>query len=693
MPLDTSVQYVKGVGPYIARLLAKRNIQTVYNLLYHIPARYIDRRRIDTIRSVAAGKNRTLIGEVVTSGVSWLGRKRKQIFELIVRDSTGAMSAKWFNFHIRYMKDRFPVGAVVLLSGEVSLYAGQKQFIHPEADVLDSGESKDFEAGGRLLPIYPSTEGLSQRQLRKIIKAAWEKYSGFITQPIPEDVARKFNLMNVAEALSSLHFPDNGADDNLLNIRRSDAHRTLIFEDFFMLELALHIKREKYRKMDGIAFRWSDSRMDALRRIFSFRLTAAQERAISEIKRDMELPSPMNRLLQGDVGCGKTVVALAAAVQAVENGYQAAIMAPTEILAEQHFKTVSRYAEAMNISSALITGGIKGKLRKKIYEGAEAGSIHLLFGTHALIQEELKFNKLGLAVIDEQHRFGVMQRSALHKKGKCPDVLVMTATPIPRTLAMTVYGDLDLSIIDEMPSGRKPVMTKLYREKERQKMYDGMMKELAKGHQIYVVYPLIEESEKMDLKNATEMCAVLKDIFEPRYKVELLHGRMKAEEKDSKMQQFTEKKVHVLAATSVVEVGIDVPNATVMIVEHAERFGLSQLHQLRGRVGRSDIQSYCILMASYRASDVAGRRLAIMQETTDGFRIAEEDLAIRGPGEFMGTRQSGLPDMQVANLVEDRGMLEVARNAAFDIKDIDRHPALIKEVLRRWGSKLELSRA
>lgn len=692
MDLDIPVQYVKGVGPYIASLLAKREIKVVRDLLYHVPARYIDRRRVDDIASVAVGRDRTIIGEVVTSGITWLGRNRKKIFEVIVKDASGAISGKWFNFNPKYMEGRFPAGSMVLFAGEVSEYAGKKQFIHPEVDILYSDKEEAADVGGKILPIYPSTEGLTQRQLRKMIKSAWEKYSSGIFQYLPAELLKKYNLTDIKAALSNLHFPNNEADLELLNMRRSAEHRTLIFEEFFMLELALHLKKDRSKKVTGISFNWSEEKMAGFEKLLGFGLTAAQKKVIAEIKNDMARPAPMNRLLQGDVGSGKTVVAVAAAVQAIENGYQAAIMAPTEILAEQHFINVSKYAEALNIPCALITSAVKGPMREKIYEGASSGTIKLLFGTHALIQEGLNFKRLGFIVIDEQHRFGVMQRSALHKKGNEPDVLVMTATPIPRTLAMTVYGDLDVSILDEMPRGRKPVITKLYREKQREKLYDGIRLELSKGHQIYVVYPLIEESEKVDLKNATEMCGVLKGIFEPKYKVELLHGRMKSQEKESIMARFKAGEVRILAATSVVEVGVDVPDATVMVIEHAERFGLSQLHQLRGRVGRSDIQSYCILMAEWRASEESKRRLSIMQETTDGFRIAEEDLAIRGPGEFMGTRQSGIPEFHVANLVKDLGILELAKQAAFEL-NADEHPPLKAEALKRWGPKLDLTRA
>ncbi|MFA4875234.1 MAG: ATP-dependent DNA helicase RecG, partial [bacterium] len=434
-----------------------------------------------------------------------------------------------------------------------------------------------------------------------------------------------------------------------------------------------------------------------------FALTQAQSRSISEIFADMESPRPMNRLLQGDVGSGKTVVALSAALKAIAAGYQAAIMAPTEILAEQHFATIAGIAAPLGVAHALLTSSVKGRERAAILQAIADGTVPLAVGTHALIQEGVVFGNLGFIVVDEQHRFGVMQRAALRKKGSTsaegvwPDVLVMTATPIPRTLAMTLYGDLDVSVIDELPKGRLPIATKLFDEARREKLYEGMRHELKRGRQCYVIYPLIEESEKLDLKNATDMCKELKGVFEPDYRVELLHGRMKSEDKERVMAEFKAGNIQVLAATSVVEVGVDVPNASVMVIEHAERFGLSQLHQLRGRVGRSNHQSYCILMADYRRSEEAKVRLRAMVETTDGFKIAEEDLALRGPGEFMGTRQSGLPPFRIANLARDVGILSQARDAAFKLIETDPELAdpahrRIREVLiSRWEGRLTLA--
>lgn len=660
--LETPIQYIKGVGPRLAQVFAKLGIETVQELFSHYPSYYIDRRNITPISKTTPGKNRVVVGEIVTSGVAFIGKRRSRIFEVIISDSTEAVSAKWFHFQPHMLK-RFPKGKKVLLAGELTQYNWQKQMVHPEVEFLE--DEKDSEIGGKILPIYPLTEGLTQRLFRKIFKNAWEKYSFAVKPMLPDSLIAEHNLLPHKQAVLEIHQPPNDADLNLLNTCRSPAHRTIIFTEFFLFELMLEAKKRGIQRESGFSFIFKEDIHDKFLQALPFQLTKAQERVIGEIRRDMEIAHPMNRLLLGDVGSGKTVVALACALQATANGRQAAFMAPTEILAEQHYGTISKITDALKIPCALLTANVKGAERKKIYEGVLKGSIPLLIGTHAVIQEDVKFATLGLAVIDEQHRFGVEQREALHKKGRIrPDVLVMTATPIPRTLAMTFYGDLEASLLDELPKGRKETITKIYKARDREKLYGGMKVELERGHQIYVVYPLIEESEKLDLKNATEMCQELKRVFEPKFKVELLHGQMKAVEKDSVMRRFKDGEVSVLAATSVVEVGVDVRNATVMVVEHAERFGLAQLHQLRGRVGRSDIQSFCILVCGGRLGEEASQRLNIMVETTDGFRIAEEDLKIRGPGEFLGTKQSGVAQFKLADLVRDEAILQIARRSA-----------------------------
>ncbi|MBI5299037.1 MAG: ATP-dependent DNA helicase RecG [Deltaproteobacteria bacterium] len=721
-PLATPVQFIKGVGPALAKKLAKLNVFTVEDLFYLIPIRYVDRRLISPIAEITPGKERTVIGHVMSAGVHLLGRSGKQVFEVTVSDNTGKISAKWFHFYLDYMRRNFQVGTKVLMAGEISFFKNKGQFLHPEVEFLENEvESDEFsrqgrregeappalpvegalpapitEAGGKILPVYPLTEGVSQKMMRKIVRNAWDYFGQHLRPALPLDFLEKYHLADPWESVAQLHFPASDIDVNLLNERQSQAHRTLIFDEFFFLELGLALKKSKTVREQGIAFPHHAETEDRFLKILPFALTKAQCRVLKEIRKDMERSYPMNRLLQGDVGSGKTVIALACSLQAIANGYQAVIMAPTEILAEQHFQTMSRFLQPLGIPCGLATGGIKGKERETLYQSCKNGEVPLVVGTHALIQQGLEFAKLGFIVIDEQHRFGVLQRQALHKKGKMPDVLVMTATPIPRTLALTAYGDLDVSVIDELPQGRKPIATRLYGEKQREGMYQGMSQELKKNHQIFVVYPLIEESEKLDLKNATEMSQELKRLFEPDYKVALLHGRLPVQEKESIMADFKNQKVQILAATSVVEVGVDCPNATVMVVEHAERFGLSQLHQLRGRVGRSSFQSYCILMADYRRSEEAKKRLQVMVETHDGFRIAEEDLAIRGPGEFLGTRQAGLPEFRVANLAQDIDILSLARQGAFELIEKDPNLSLpehqaFRAILRsRWKGKLEL---
>jgi ATP-dependent DNA helicase RecG len=701
-PLATPVQYVKGVGPALAAILGRMGILTVGDLLAVTPLRYIDRRRILAISGLTPGHDRTISGTVAAAGISFLGQRRKRIYELIVEDGTGRVSLKFFHFKQAYMRERFPLGAKLMASGDASEFKRTVQFIHPEIELLGDEEVQP-ESGGRIIPVYPLTEGLYQRTMRRIMRNAWDAFNQHLHPIFPPDFMEEHRLSDPWSCLQEMHFPSPDLDPELLTIGRSAAHRTLIFDEFFFLELGLALRRRQHVAKPGIAFSTDPAGHARFVASLPFTLTGAQERVIAEISADMERPRPMNRLLQGDVGSGKTVVALAAALKAIAAGFQAAIMAPTEILAEQHYGTIARLAAPLGVSHALLTSSVKGKERAAIVAGIGDGSIALAVGTHALIQEGIAFKRLGFVVVDEQHRFGVMQRAELRRKGDAaatgvwPDVLVMTATPIPRTLAMTLYGDLDVSVIDELPHGRLPIITRLYDERQREKLYAGIRHELARGRQAYVVYPLIEESEKLDLKNATDMCRELKGVFEPAFRVELLHGRMGGDAKEAVMRAFKAGQIHVLAATSVVEVGVDVPNASVMVVEHAERFGLAQLHQLRGRVGRSDHQSYCILMAEWRRSEEARQRLKVMTETTDGFKIAEEDLALRGPGEFMGTRQSGVPPFRIANLARDVGILSKARDAAFRL--IEEDPALarpehrrIREVLiARWEGRLTLA--
>ncbi len=703
VPLSTPVQYVKGVGPALAAKLSRIGILNVGDLLATTPIRYMDRRKVSLMGEISPGKDVTTSGIVAKAGISFMGKRRKRIFDVTLEDETGQVKLKFFYFKEKYFKERFKLGSRLQVSGDVSDYRGTMQFIHPEVEVLGEDESQSATAG-RIVPVYPLTDGLYQKTMRKIVQNAWDKYNEHIKPIFPESFNEKHSLSDPWSCLQEIHFPSPDIDPELLTIGKTPAHRTLIFDEFFFLELGLAFRKRKHSIKPGIPYPRDDMGHDHFIKALPFELTDAQKRSIDEIFEDMEKPSPMNRLLQGDVGSGKTVVALAAAIRAVAAGKQAALMAPTEILAEQHFKTISTLSPELKISHALLTGSIKGEKRKEILEGLKSGKINLVVGTHALIQEGVKFRSLGFIVVDEQHRFGVMQRAAIREKAaekegeiEWPDILITTATPIPRTLSMTLYGDLDVSVIDELPRGRLPIITKLYSENQREKLYTGMRHELSNGKQVYVVYPLISESEKLDLKNATAMCAEMKKIFEPDFSVELLHGRMSGDEKERIMSEYKAGGIGVLTATSVVEVGVDVPNASVMVIEHAERFGLSQLHQLRGRVGRSEYQSYCILMADYKRSEEAKRRLSIMVETTDGFKIAEEDLNIRGPGEFLGTKQSGVPPFRIANPARDVAILSEARRAAFEL--ISKDPGLksppnsgIRNILMaRWQGKLGLA--
>jgi ATP-dependent DNA helicase RecG len=588
-------------------------------------------------------------------------------------------------------------GRRVIVSGEVRLFKHQKEIHHPDVEIADNIEDEPLHFK-RIVPIYSEPEGLYQKTIRKIMKGVVDQYADELTSPIPDDIVRRQRLLDFGEAIRHVHFPPDDVPLEEFNLARSDAHRRIVFDEFFFLQLGLGLRRSEVRGELGISFEILHGYTQKLLQSLDFQLTPAQERVLSEIEEDMRQAHPMNRLIQGDVGSGKTIVALMAALIAVENGYQAAFMVPTEILAEQHFLNVRRIVSPLGIRSVLLTSNIKGSEREDILKAITSGEVHIIIGTHALIQEHVHFHRLGLVVIDEQHKFGVIQRAVLRKKGTNPDVLVMTATPIPRTLALTVYGDLAISIIDEFPPGRVPVETRLYYERSRPKVYEMVKEEIRKGRQTFLVYPLVEESDKMNLLDATRMADHLqKDVF-PEFRISLIHGRMKGEEKEEVMVKFRDGQIDILVATTVIEVGIDIPNASLILVEHAERFGLPQLHQLRGRIGRGKYPSKCLLLAQYRRSEEARRRLRVMEETNDGFRIAEEDLIIRGPGDFLGTRQSGLPDFRVANILRDGKILNQARQEAFLLVERDPdlsqpgHRPLAKTLGERWKGRLELAR-
>ena len=694
--LNVPIQYLKGVGPKMAERFAAKKIATVEDLLYFLPRAYEDRREIKKINKLEPGKTQTIIGKVILTQAKYYGKKR--ILEVTVSDNTANLTAKWFKGQMSYLTSTFKKGTRVIFTGNVTPNYVDKSMIHPDYEILDEEDEDNLLNFKRIVPVYSETEGLHQKYIRKIMNQALEQYSRYIASPIPTEICRKRNLLNIHEALLSVHFPASNESIDEYNNMQTAAHRRLIYDEFFFFQLGMAIKKSGRILEKGISFKMQGNLWDKLLSSLSFRLTEAQIRVIAEIQRDMADATSMNRLLQGDVGSGKTVVAMAAMIRACENNYQAALMAPTEILAKQHYSNIKEWADAIGLNTVLITGSMNAALKDETLGRINTGNADIVIGTHALISEAVDFHRLGIVVIDEQHKFGVMQRATLRNKGINADVLVMTATPIPRTLAMTVYGDLDISVIDEMPPGKKPVRTVLMGETKRNNVYQLISAELAKGHQAFIVYPLVEQSENLDLKDATNMSEHLqRDIF-PDYRVGLIHGKMKEKEKDAVMQDFLANKINILVSTTVIEVGIDVPRASLMVIEHAERFGLSQLHQLRGRVGRRDIQSCCILLADYKCSADARKRLKVMEKTTDGFILAEEDLAIRGPGDFLGTRQSGLPDFRIASIIRDARILNDAKEDAFGLAARDpllekpEHAILKETLLWKWQGKLELAR-
>ncbi len=652
----------------------------------------MDRRSLDRIADLKAGKDRAAAGRILSCGLAFAGRKRK-IFEIILGDDSGAISLKWFRFNPRQMLGAFRKGIGLLVSGEVTEFRGEPQFIHPTLQMIDGDVVDEIGAPG-IVPTYSQIPGLGQKLLRRVVANTLSLFQNRIIDPLPEEIRDRLRLPDKELSFREIHFPpDHLILEDLLSFRTA-AFRREIFEEFFTMELGLALKRRTTKRESGVSLTASESSVQQWKNQLPFRLTGAQERVLGEILRDLKEPHPMNRLLQGDVGSGKTVIALLAALAAIENGTQVALMAPTEILAEQHYHSARNLLSPFKIPIALLTSRLDPTERRCAYARNRRNFFPLVIGTHALIAEGVVFKSLGLAIIDEQHRFGVLQRAALKEKGNNPHVLVMTATPIPRTLSMTIYGDLDLSIIDELPPERQPIATEIVAEKNRRQLYRLIEERLRRGEQGYVVYPLIEESERLALKDATRMSKELKLALSD-FSIALLHGRTPPEEKESIMRAFKSGTVQLLVSTTVIEVGIDVPNATMMVIEHAERFGLSQLHQLRGRIGRGGKSSVCLLVTSAGKESPARQRLDVMCETQDGLRIAEEDLKIRGPGDFLGTRQSGLPELHVANLVRDYRILQVARDEAFRWLEKDPHlrihPPLKEALLRKWGAKLALA--
>lgn len=699
--LASPVQYVKGVGPRRAQYLARLGINIVRDALFHLPYRYEDRSSLRKISQLAPGlagvrpitvAGKVLSAEVVTPNP---GRPRFRIFELSISDGSGSLKAKWFNQ--AYLKKLFRPGQEVVLYGVVKndYWGNALEMTNPEYELLDDGDedsgdrqSSDHIHTGRIVPVYHSTEGISQKQLRSIMHTIVTGVAPSVQDAMPQEIIARHRLPGLCESLANVHFPESGIPLDALNSGASAYHARLSFDELFTFQAGLAIIKKGEVLEKGISFRPDGSLSDRLRASLPYSLTGAQERVLSEILNDMRAASPMNRLLQGDVGSGKTIVALLAMLAAVESGCQAALMTPTEILSEQHYLNIHPLVERLGLKIHLLTGSKKNKNIETI----SSGDADIVIGTHALIQEGVAFKNLGLIVIDEQHRFGVMQRATLRKKGVNPDTLIMTATPIPRTLALTLYGDLDYSVIDELPPNRSPVITRQLSERQKEYIYQLIADEVKKGSQAYIVYPVIEESDKTNLKAAITGVEALKLKF-PQFSIGLLHGRMKPAEREEVMREFKKGSLDILVSTTVIEVGVDVPNATLMVIIHAERFGLAQLHQLRGRVGRGSGRSHCILL-HYGAAEDAAKRLAVMVRTNDGFKIAEEDLSIRGPGEFFGTKQSGLPDLKVANIVRDAVLLESARKEAFALVESDaelrNYPLLKRSLEDFWGKRLDL---
>ena len=705
LELSTPVQYVKGVGPRIGEVLAGKGIHTVGDLLHYLPFRYEDRLNPRGISELRAGEMATVVGEVRNSG---LFRTRSMpIFQLTVGQGRARLRCLWFN--ATYLQDKFKPGQMIALYGKVEedQRSHELQIVQPQFEMLgdptDSGENGAGNAAekkaaesleiGRIVPIYEAIGRLTPRWFRKVIRTALDNLTPDLPDPIPAAVRAHLGLISPRAALWNVHWPEPGESFDNLQSSRTPAHIRMIFDELFFVELGLELKRREQKAQTGIPFRLDDGVRAAIKKILPFHPTAAQKRVLKEIAADMEKPYPMRRLLQGDVGSGKTIVGFEAAIIAIENGCQVALMAPTEILAQQHYFSARRILENAGYRIVLLTGSLEADRKREVRRHIAQGNAQLVIGTHALLEEKVEFARLGLVIVDEQHRFGVLQRLKLMRKSGDtenayvgtaapgrpaerssaassanesaePDVLVMTATPIPRTLALTLYGDLDLSVLDELPPGRTPIVTRCGADDESPKVWEFVRKQVAAGHQAYVVYPVIAENEESELKAAIKMYRELSGKIFPDLKVGLLHGRLDAELKDQVMRMFQRGELQILVATTVIEVGVDVPNATVMVIEHAERFGLAQLHQLRGRIGRGAAKSYCILMTGGKVTEEGQRRLDAMVKTNDGFKIAELDLELRGPGEFFGTRQAGLPSFRVANIIRDAQLLEAAKREA-----------------------------
>jgi ATP-dependent DNA helicase RecG len=696
----TELMYLKGVGPRRAEILAKRGLRTFEDLLGYLPFRYEDRIRFAKIREIAPGQVYTIRAQVSSGSLVRYTRASGGMYHLLVRDDTGSLPCKFF--HGQYLEKTFKPGQGLVLHCKAELdpmRPGRIEMINPEYELLGDEDADSTEVG-RIVPIYEAIGGIGSRTMRRIVYQALEKFSGELPDPLPAEILARYKFPSRREAIQFVHFPPATESVDALNSFRSQAHLRLIFEEFFFYQLSVSLRKKSAQQQAGIAFRVREPAIrEAIKRVLPFKPTDAQKRALSEIAADLERAVPMNRLLQGDVGSGKTIVALESATIVIENGYQAALMAPTEILAVQHYLSAQKIFARAGYRVELLISGMKTSEKKAALERVRSGEAQLVVGTHALLEPHVRFLRLGLVIVDEQHRFGVLQRKELMEKGSAPDVLVMTATPIPRTLSLTLYGDLDISVIDQMPPGRVPIVTRVSSEANLPGVWDFLRREMEAGRQAYVVYPVIEQSKSAEsaqsLKAAiVEFERLRSEIFRNRH-VGLLHGRMKSDEKEKVMDQFRRHEIDLLVATTVIEVGVDVPNATVMVIEHANRFGLSQLHQLRGRIGRGGEKGTCILIAPRNPGDDARVRLETMVRTTNGFEIAETDLKLRGPGEFFGTRQHGELGFHVANPIRDFDLLELARREALAlVEPPEAEPArrrLLSRLPVEWQRRYQLA--
>jgi ATP-dependent DNA helicase RecG len=674
-----------GIGDRTAARLKNLGYHKAADLLFLFPRAYQDRTHPQLVPEVSEGQFATISGQVMS--ISERRYRTRRTLEVMVTDGHGVIVLKWFRFGRWFkanLEKKYPPGTEVLTSGRVSSFSGNLEMHHPDLTEASSGK------GGGIVPIYPLAEGVSQQTLRKAVQAAVSKLLGTVRDEIPDDIRKTYQLADLRESLAKLHQPLDTDDVQALNLGESRWHRRLKFGELLAFQLGLLMRRRMLDSRTSNPVPPGSSLEEKLIRILPFDLTRSQVLSLDDVGRDMAREVPMHRLLQGDVGSGKTLVAFIAMLRTCEAGYQAVLMAPTEVLAEQHYRTISQWCEKLGIPVALLTGSVDGRERTDVLSKALSGETKLFIGTHALIQEGIRFRNLNLAVVDEQHRFGVLQRLALGRKGSSPHFLVMTATPIPRSLSMVIYGDLDITTIDEMPAGRIPVETEIFKGTDRSRMHLRVSREVEAGRQVYIVYPLVEETEKMELLAANEMAENFRQKIFPHLRIGLLTGRMTSSEKDSVMERFRSGDYQVLVSTTVIEVGVDVPNANLMVVEHAERFGLFQLHQLRGRVGRSTTRSTCILMEGANISDEARQRLQVISRTNSGFEIAEADLKIRGPGDFLGVRQAGMPEFRFAHPFREGDLMSAAREAAFQMlpEGGELAPGLIEEVRRMWSDEV-----